>query len=187
MLCESVNPLCRTWNSVGHCLSCYKGYNIMNNACVIMDDFKGSLTVGTNDLPELTDPYCNTYSNKVCVKCALRTYMDPISNRCLQVDSNCKSWTGEGICRECYIGYFIFNQRECKLFHPEVAQVQLKSDLNSDPNCRASDKNGRCNQCIFRYVLENTNFTCLKVDDQCKEWNQYNALCTACYGGFTLK
>lgn len=34
-LCVSVNPLCSTWNKLGFCLSCYPGYSLFNNQCVV--------------------------------------------------------------------------------------------------------------------------------------------------------
>lgn len=91
--CVSVNPLCKTWNSWGHCLSCYQGYDLFNNACFIESEYQQTLTVGSNDIPANNqDPYCNTYKDQVCIKCATRTYLDSVSKRCIQIDSNCKSW-----------------------------------------------------------------------------------------------
>ncbi len=176
--CVSVNPLCQTWNNLGHCLSCYRGYNLFNNNCVIENAFQVSLTVDSNDLPSSNqDPYCNVYKDGVCAKCATRTYFDAASRRCLQVDSNCRSWTESGICTGCYDGYFTFNQRECRLIYPEVNTVQMKSSLNSDVNCRASNANGACTQCIWRFVL-GASKVCIKVSDLCKQWNESTAWCT---------
>lgn len=170
--CISVNPLCRTWNNLGNCLSCYQGYNLTGSNCVIQGTYQQTLTVGSNDLPPANqDPYCNQYKDQVCVKCATRTYYDSSSKRCIQIDSNCKLWNDWGVCSACYEGYYIVNQRECRLLYPEVAVTQLKSNLNSDVNCRASDSNGVCTQCIWRFVLNQTNKTCMKVNDLCKTWS----------------
>ena len=132
------------------------------------------------------DPNCNTYKDQVCIKCATRSYIDSVSKRCLQIDTNCKLWTDSGICTHCYDGYYIFNQRECRLMYPEVGAVQLKSSLNSDVNCRASDTNGICTQCIWRSVLNQSSKKCMKVNDLCKTWSQITALCSGCYGGYSL-
>lgn len=154
---------------------------------MIQGTYQQTLTVGSNDLPPANqDPYCNQYKDQVCVKCATRTYYDSSSKRCIQIDSNCKLWNDWGICSACYEGYYIVNQRECRLLYPEVAVTQLKSNLNSDVNCRASDSNGVCTQCIWRFVLNQTNKTCIKVNDLCKTWSETTALCTSCYGGYSL-
>ena len=92
--CVSVNPLCRTWNNFGHCLTCYQGYILFSNTCIIEPTLQPTLTVGINDLPVSNqDPNCNTYKDQVCIKCATRTYLDPVSKRCLQIDANCRLWT----------------------------------------------------------------------------------------------
>lgn len=34
-LCIAVSDFCRTWDNYdGFCLTCYKGYNLMNGECV---------------------------------------------------------------------------------------------------------------------------------------------------------
>lgn len=33
--CVPVNPQCKSWNSQGHCLSCYSGYEISGTQCVV--------------------------------------------------------------------------------------------------------------------------------------------------------
>lgn len=184
--CVLVNPLCKSWNDWGHCLSCYQGYSLFNNNCIMDVAYQPSANVGTNDLPSSNqDPYCNTYKDGICAKCATRTYFDTASRRCLQVDANCRSWTSSGVCTNCYDGFYIFNQRECRLIYPEVNIVQMKSSLNSDVNCRASDSSGVCTQCIWRFVLGPSK-VCIKVSDLCKKWNETTAWCTECYGGYSL-
>lgn len=112
-------------------------------------------------------------------------YLDPTTKKCLAIDVNCMNWTAAGVCTSCYNGYYL-NQNSCFLNYPEVASVQLKSSSNSDVNCRASDSYGVCTQCIWRYVLNPTSKICMKVNDQCKSWSDTTALCTSCYGGYTL-
>jgi hypothetical protein len=184
--CVTVNPLCKTWNNLGHCLSCYEGYYITSNTCIIQANYQGNLVVGSNDIPANQDPFCNQYSQGVCVKCATRTYMDPTTQICTQIDANCANWnSANGVCNSCYSGYeYVVQQNRCRLMNPEVTGIQLKSDLNTDVSCRTSDDNGRCTQCIFRYVL-NQNATCIKVSDLCKTWSETTAQCTSCYGGYT--
>jgi hypothetical protein len=188
-MCVTVNPLCQTWNSLGNCLTCYSGYILYNNACLIDQQSQGIVTVGSVDLPSSSqDPYCHTYKNKVCVQCATRTYLNPSTNLCTQVSANCKVWnTVTGACQYCYDGYAVTPQNGCQLIYPSVAIVtQQKSSLNTDANCNASDAQGNCMGCIFRYVLNITSRVCIKVSDQCATWNTTTALCTGCYGGYTL-
>ena len=119
------------------------------------------------------DPNCYRYENKMCVQCSQMYDKDPVTGRCLQVDANCADWNYVNhTCTVCYIGYYVYNQIQCKLIRPEVASPQLKSDLNTDINCRKSDSTGRCSQCIWRYVINRNSMTCIKVDDLCRTWNQ---------------
>jgi hypothetical protein len=177
---------CKTWDNAGRCLTCYNGYFLNNNSCVIQAGSQSNPTVNSGDLPASQDPYCNTYKNKTCVKCATRTYYNNATKLCAQVDSNCKSWNNfNGVCTECYIGYYLVNQMQCKLMNPAVATPQLKSSLNTDPNCLASNYQGICTQCIFRCIL-NPFKVCIQVNDQCNTWNPSTGACTSCYGGYNL-
>lgn len=119
-----------------------------------------------SDLPAVMDPNCNLYSNKVCVKCATRTYL-AANGSCLQIDPNCQNWISSGACTQCYIGYVISNVNFCSIINPSVLSTQLKSSLNTDANCLKSTSVGVCTQCIFRYVL-NSNSQCMKVSDLCQ-------------------
>jgi hypothetical protein len=179
-----VNPLCKSWNNQNLCLSCYDGY-ILTTFGTCATSNTQTVTYSSSDLPAVMDPFCNLYSKKVCIQCAPRTYFGA-NGICIQIDPNCQSWNNNtGACSQCYSGYVVTNVNFCSMINPSVLTVQLKSSLNTDINCLKSTSTGVCTQCIFRYVL-NQNSVCIKVNDLCQEWNNTTALCTSCYGGYTL-
>jgi hypothetical protein len=76
---------------MGHCQSCFEGYNLANTACLIQSQNQqssGSVSGSTSvpaqssDLPSVIDPLCYQYSNKKCVKCAYRSYLNPSTQLC---------------------------------------------------------------------------------------------------------
>jgi hypothetical protein len=146
-----VNPLCKSWNNQNFCLSCYDGYTLTTGGTCIMSNNQ-TVRYSTEDLPAVMDPFCNQYSNKVCVQCAPRTFMSS-NGTCMQVDPNCQTWATTGACTQCYIGYTITNTFFCSIMNPSVLSPQLKSSLNSDVNCLESSASGVCSRCIFRFVL----------------------------------
>lgn len=166
------------------CLSCYEGYTLTAVGTCIISNTQ-TVNYVSSDLPAVMDPFCNLYSNKICVRCAPRTYLAS-NGSCIQIDPNCQSWNNAtGACSQCYVGYVVTNVNFCSIINPSVLTVQQKSSLNTDVNCLKSNSTGICTQCIFRYVL-NSNNACIKVNDLCQQWNNTTALCTACYGGYTL-
>lgn len=70
-LCVPVSPLCKTWNKLGECLSCYDGYELSQTICA---------TAGTTKVvqsaPLTLDPNCFEFSGSICKKCAYRFYFN---------------------------------------------------------------------------------------------------------------
>jgi hypothetical protein len=66
-VCEPVNPLCATWDLSGACLTCYPGYEICENGCIMTESCA----------PEGTyDPNCRNTVNGVCQQCSQGYYFN---------------------------------------------------------------------------------------------------------------
>ena len=91
--CTVANPLCRTYNLTnGHCLSCYKGYTVSGESCVV--ESSGS-----------TDVNCLKFtSSGECEQCYVSFYVS--NGICMQMNDLCRSVDQtDGRCLSCYPGY----------------------------------------------------------------------------------
>lgn len=155
-----MNPLCKTYNSSGNCLSCYNGYSLNEN-------------MGTC-LLSLKDPNCRSYisnSQDVCTKCSLRFYLGN-NGLCTSVNINCKDYNiNNGACTNCYPGFKL---------------VGKNCIPGSDQDINCNEWNGQiCKSCIKGYYISNNNL-CKIANSYCKEYDGSNGNCLSCYPGYDL-
>lgn len=157
--CTKVSDLCQTWDSAALCTSCYNGYYLSNGVC----------SAGQPS----TDTGCLTYdANGNCIACANRYVFQ--NGVCIKVSDTCQTWDSTGACTSCYSGWSLSNG-VCSYNSPSS---------QSDPLCVTYAADGSCSVCSYRSVL--TNGKCVAVSDLCNTWDSTTALCTSCYGGYTL-
>lgn len=66
-VCEPVNPLCATWDVNGACQTCYPGYEICENGCIMTESCAPGGTY---------DPNCRNTVNGVCQQCSQGYYFN---------------------------------------------------------------------------------------------------------------
>lgn len=94
-ICKGIDTNCYTWDLFdGYCLSCYKGYNLKNGACIL----------ASNNGP--SDLGCKTWDweSKKCLKCSARWNFN-LNGVCVPVNSLCATFDSYGACTKCYKGY----------------------------------------------------------------------------------
>ena len=90
--CMPQNSQCASNNGRGGCSSCYQGYDLINDACVLS---RG-------------DPNCRFVQNGICTQCSNGFYLS--SGRCVMISSLCAtSNPTTGQCLSCYPGYSLQN------------------------------------------------------------------------------
>lgn len=106
--CIPINPLCDTYNQKGACLTCFKGYQILGDNCVVAKE---------------KDPNCKVEKNGICTTCYDGYYYNQLQMSCQPLNPLCKtSDTSNGRCTTCYQG-FTLSEGICKVFV-------------RDPNCQ---------------------------------------------------
>ena len=163
-VCVAVSDACSTWGADGACTACYKGYNLLNGACVVAD------------LHGPTDLGCKRWDwdNQVCLECSAR-WVKGANGVCVPVSDVCATWGADGICTACYKGYNLSNG------------VCVLADLHgpTDLGCKRWDwDNQKCLECSARWTM-GANGVCVAVNDACSTWGADGA-CTACYKGYNL-
>lgn len=174
-VCQQVSDQCKSWSLTnGQCTDCYDGYGLSYGVCVVRPQVQPLPT------PTPTIPNCAQVGpNGYCIRCAFRFWSN--NGICQQVSDQCKSWSlTNGQCTDCYDGYGL-NNGAC-VVRPQVQPVPTPTP--TVPNCAQVAANGACLKCAYRYW--SSNGVCVKVDDQCKSWNDYNGQCTSCYDGYEL-
>lgn len=164
LICEPVNPLCRTWDFSGKCLSCYPGYTVCAEGCA-------------PDKSTYSDKNCNTYdSSGRCVKCSAGSYLS--NGACAAINPNCKAADQtNGNCLSCYVGYSL-QVGQCVLV-PLVPDNSQPSDLLC-----AEWRNGLCAKCSASSYL--SNGVCTQVNPLCRTYDNTNGACLSCYVGYVL-
>lgn len=162
--CEPVNPLCKTWDSTGKCLSCYAGYSICAEGCA-------------PDKTLYSDLNCANYdASAKCTKCAAGSYLK--NGKCTQYNPNCKTADqNSGDCLSCYVGYSV-QAGQCVLV-PLVPDNTAPSDLLC-----ARWQGTVCQQCSASAYF--SNGVCTQVNPLCKTFDSTNGACTSCYAGYNL-
>lgn len=132
-VCTQVDPLCQTFNPTnGFCLSCFRGYNLVDNKCVL--NLNNVIPAG--DL-------CRRWNETVCVECAVRSVN--ISGVCTAVNPLCKTHDERGNCLTCFNGYLVENNG-CTLA-PQIV------NNNNNLNLCLRAENGVCVECATRAYL----------------------------------
>ena len=144
--CREVNPLCKGYNSSnGACTSCYVGYIVEGQSCVI----------ATN-----TDIYCRTYSQSnpfLCEQCYGGFFL--LGGKCTVRDDQCANYSQEQArCISCYQGYTLL---------PDTYSCVVSSSVPTNLNC-LQVQNSRCVKCVNGYFLNATSSLCQVVDPQCR-------------------
>lgn len=94
-VCERLDNLCREYVE-DECLSCYKGYILEENKCVI--DPK------TLETPENKNCAFWDWDNSICLTCAHRTAFN-FNGICVPLSDLCKEFNENNDCIACYFGY----------------------------------------------------------------------------------
>jgi hypothetical protein len=116
---------------------------------------------------------CSIWSGNNCVKCSVGYYFNA-KGICCQVQPTCQQFNvKQGICEQCYQGYFIVNG-SCTLTN--IADTTLLG-------C-AIWVGSKCMTCSQRYYFNQQN-VCVPVSDFCSTWSS-NGACNSCYGGYVL-
>lgn len=98
-ICQRVNDECWTWDPVdGLCLTCYKGYDLVNGSCLY----------SSANVAATTDPGCRTWESGVCLECSLRWVFNALGF-CSPVQDVCRTFDNIGLCLTCYRGYSLIN------------------------------------------------------------------------------
>ena len=128
--CTPVSDQCKTFNPSGACMSCYKGYNLIQGRCELAP------------LEKVSDLGCGKWNwdKKVCLECSHRFVFNG-QGVCVPVSDNCRNWDSAGSCTDCYAGY-VLNGGVC---------------TQGNSLCETSDANGACTSCYNGYLLKNGN------------------------------
>ena len=166
-VCVPVSDDCRTWNERGACLTCYSGYMLNSNQCLVDEN---------PFAPEREDPLCATWAGNTCIECAERAYFNA-NDKCQPVSDQCQTYDPlDGFCLSCYGGYTLNNGRceKSAVTEPSDAGCAL---WNEDMTV--------CVECSKRHYFNN-NQVCNPVSDLCATWNNNNGACLSCYKGYDL-
>ena len=164
-ICVPVSDQCKTFDSTGACVSCYKGYKEMNGKCELAP------------IQKPTDLGCHIWDweNQICKECS-NNWVFNHQGQCVTVSDQCKTFDISGACRSCYKGYNLVGGK-CELApHKMVTDIGC-GKWNWDKQI--------CLACSHRFVF-NQNRQCVPVNDNCNKWNDAGA-CTNCYPGYLLK
>ena len=163
--CAPVSDLCKSADPNGNCLTCYKGYKLVNGKCE------------NEEIIKPTDVGCGKWDwdNQVCLECS-KDWVFNNDKVCVPVSDQCREHAANGACTSCYKGYHIENGA-C------VIDAVVKP---SDSGCGKWDwDNQVCLECSYRWTF-NSNNKCVPVDDFCSSYDKSSGSCTACYAGYIL-
>lgn len=152
-----VNPLCKDYTNNGSCTTCYPGYTLNQNICIVA---------------KVTDPFCKSFTpGGICTSCYTAYYYNQGKAACQPLNPLCKSSNlADGSCTSCFPGYSLNSNGVCGVSF-------------QDPNCQKFS-NGACLQCATKYYLDTTG-KCKQVNSLCKTADN-NGACTSCYGGYII-
>jgi hypothetical protein len=189
--CVPVDPLCKTYSQNGACLSCYPGYSINGQRCIVSGQ---------------QDPFCNSFSSGgICTGCSSGYYLSSSNGVCTQLNPLCKtSDLSNGACIDCYPGYSISGNTcivAAAVNIPYCAQINgnacvacisgyyVSAGICALVNvlCATYDQsNGNCLSCIPGFVFQSGQciMPSLGIDVNCAQYT--NSYCTQCLGGYAL-
>ena len=159
--CQVIDPLCKTFNPAdGACTTCYTGYEVSGKTCVVSSK-------------PLGDPNCKTFLNDVCTECSFRHYKGP-GGKCVEVSPDCKEYTADGGCTECYVGFKL------------EGSICVEDDtIAGDSNC-AEWRDGLCMRCSQGTFFDPIGL-CKPADPLCKTFSELDGRCLTCYVGFKIE
>ena len=116
LICQKIDDQCNTWDRVnGLCLTCYKGYNLVNGVCQArtVQVNQGFITInGITGIDSNNDgilDFCKIWVENICIECVARAYFDN-AGVCKAVSDQCKASSNlNGKCTECYSGFTLSN------------------------------------------------------------------------------
>jgi hypothetical protein len=152
--CLQVNPLCKTYDQTGACLTCYVGYTLTGRECTI------SQSGGTGQTN------CKTINaNGICTACYEGYYLNTATSQCERVNDLCKTRNvNNNLCTSCYNGYELTAMGTCQVM------TGGNSGQSGDPYCLSFNGNV-CLQCAMGYYKAN-NGRCALANPLCKSINQ---------------
>lgn len=177
-ICIAVDPVCRTANTNGECLTCYPGYVISGSTCVPRE-------------LKTVNPLCGAWSGNNCLACQGWTHVNaeglcsPISNACKVYNT----YTGE--CYMCHNGWMGNYRGACvPEFDKPLPDAPNRPDGRSaacevwgdydaklgkcviqDMPCLQADENGRCKKCLLGHYLDEPTGRCEAYHPYCKDFD----------------
>lgn len=157
--CVPVDPLCNAYSQNGACLTCYPGYSINGQRCIIARQ---------------QDPFCKSFSpGGICTGCYNGYFYNQKVIACQPLNPLCKtSNIIDGTCTSCFPGYNLANG---------LCGVSFQ-----DPNCQKFDQaKGVCTLCSSRFFLDSTS-KCRQSNPLCRTSDPVSGGCINCYPGYIL-
>ncbi len=166
-VCTQNNPLCRTSDRNGFCLSCFPGYRLLNNNC-------SATTSSTSS----SDVNCkSTDQSGICTGCYSGYFLTQ-GMVCQKMDTLCKTYTASfSACGSCYDGYTL-SSGQCLL-------STVAASLNNDPYC-IRFQGANCLNCSSGYYLPINVGICSPLNPLCKDSDMNTGACLSCYQGYSL-
>jgi hypothetical protein len=110
-----------------YCLSCNTGWSLINGQCVVpiinclsyayngsisfckscVENYQLADSLCAYSPPTPSDKNCILFTNSRCTQCSNRYYL--LDQACVPVNPNCKNYSSDGKCTDCYGGYVVFN------------------------------------------------------------------------------
>ena len=166
--CVPVSDQCASHDASGACLSCFKGYDLVDGVC--------EFSSFNNAKP--SDSGCATWDwdNQVCLTCS-KNWVKNADGACVPVSDQCAEHDASGACTACFKGYDLVNG---------VCEFSSFNNANpSDAGCAKWDwDNQVCLECSKDWVF-NADGVCVAVSDQCAS-HDANGACLSCFKGYDL-
>lgn len=117
-----------------------------------------------------TDRFCLLFNGSRCIQCSNRYY---IANQvCVPVNPNCKDYSSDGNCTDCYLGYVVLG-----------GNCVINSQVST--SCRTF-VNQTCVSCYAGYFLDAVTKNCTAISPLCRTSNESNGRCLSCFNGYSL-
>ncbi|ELP86508.1 hypothetical protein EIN_034190 [Entamoeba invadens IP1] len=156
---------CTKYNTAGECTSCIDGfaYNKASNRC---EDC------------HLINPLCNSFENGCynCANCKRGTIKNE-NNICESKVLKCLDYIKDGMCHECYPGYYISGGYCLKGEVPNCYEYRSHEYLHSE--------NSTCKKCLSGYLIDRQRNICVTCDKSCEKC-EYSTMCVRCKEGYYL-
>lgn len=155
--CAQNNPLCKTSDRSGACLSCFPGYKFIDKNCSL-----------TTSATSSSDVNCkSTDQSGVCTSCYSGYFLTQ-GMVCQKMDNLCKTYTASfSACASCYDGYSL-SAGQCLL-------SSQATSLNNDPYCIRL-QGASCLNCSSGYFLPQ-NGVCSPLNPLCKDSDMSTGAC----------